>query len=175
MKIRTLTAVPVLIVLLVAASACGDGPTKPAASGTPGTPVPGATATRPPIPADFGPAPTLGGNVKTISPAHAAQVKQAVTRSPDPGIPHGLCAEVTFDGLPENAQWFRIAFDGAEVTTRLVWVVASKVDPKDGRVCYAPTEGFTVGKHSAALSVQDPRNPAAAAKQVVGWAFEVTP
>ena len=172
MKIRTLFAVSLIAALSLAAVACGDGPATPAGTGTVGA---NALATAPGIPADFGPAPTLGGNVKTISPAHAALVTQASTRSPNAGIPKGLCAEVTFDGLPENAQWFRIALDGKEVTTKLTWIVATQVDPKDGKVCYAPAEGFTLGKHSAALSIQDPRNPASPSKQVVGWAFEVTP
>lgn len=170
MKIRTLLVIPAFAALIVAAVACGDGPAKRPDAGTP---APGAT--RPGIPADFGPAPTLGGNVKTITPAHATLVSQASTRSPNAGVPKGLCAEVSFDGLPENAQWFRIAFDDKEVTPKLTWIVASTTDPKNGKVCYAPAEGFPVGKHSAALSVQDPRNPTAPTKQVVAWAFEVTP
>ncbi len=170
MKFRTLLALPFVALLVVAAAACGDGPAKPAG---PGTPDPGATATRPPIPADYGPAPKLGGNVTSISPAHAAQVKQASTRSPVADRPKGLCADVTFDGLPENGLWFRIAFDGKEVTTKLSWTVDNQAAPTKGRTCYAPAEGFTVGKHTAALSVQDPNNQAAASKQVVGWAFEV--
>ncbi len=172
MEIRKLFLLPAFAVLLCVNAACGDGPTK-AADAT--STAASSSPTRPPIPADFGPAPTLGGNVKTISPAHAALVKQATTRSPSAEVPHGLCAEVTFDGLPENAQWFRVAFDDKEVTEKLTWIVASKTDPKDGKVCYAPVEGFTAGKHSAALSVQDPRNPASKPKQVVAWAFEVTP
>lgn len=172
MNIRVLFATSLMVALSLAAVGCGDGARTPAAGGTVAA---NASPTRPGIPADFGPAPTLGGNVRTISPAHAALVSQASTRTPNAGVPKGLCAEVTFDGLPENAQWFRLALDGKEVTTKLTWIVASKVDPKDGKVCYAPAEGFTIGKHSAALSVQDPRNPASPSKQVVGWAFEVTP
>ena len=82
---------------------------------------------------------------------------------------------MNFDGLPENGLWFRVAFDGKEVTTKLSWAVDSKENPTNGRLCYAPAEGFPVGKHSAALSVQDPNNPAAPTRQIVGWAFEVTP
>ncbi|MEO6043220.1 MAG: hypothetical protein ABIQ47_04780 [Tepidiformaceae bacterium] len=92
MKIRTLLAVSLFAALSLAAVACGDGPAKPPGAGTP---APGAT--RPGIPADFGPAPTLGGNVKTITPAHAALVSQASTRSPNARVPKGLCADVTFD------------------------------------------------------------------------------
>lgn len=163
-------------------AACGDGPessSDPAAPTPIRTPMPnttpGGATTRAPIPDDFGPAPTLGGNVLRISPAHSEKVKQAVTRTANPQRPSGLCAEVTFDGLPENAQWFRIAFDDKEVTSRLVWIITSQTNPKDGRVCYAPDDGFTVGKHLAAMSVQDPRNPTAPIKQVVSWAFEVIP
>lgn len=180
MRLRTLFVLPGAVAL-IALGACGDGPDKAG-----GTPAPGRTAaavnstpdgspTRKPIPDDFGPAPRLGGNVLKISPAHAEKVKQSSTRSPNPQRPNGLCAEVTFEGLPENAQWFRIAFDDREVTSKLTWIVASQTDPKDGKVCYAPEAGFTVGKHSAAISVQDPRNPTAATKQIVGWAFEVIP
>ena len=172
MKMPKLLVPAAFAALLCLGVACGDGPAKPVGEGTPAA---SGSPTRPPIPADFGPAPTLGGNVKTITPAHAAQVKQASTRSPSAQVPHGLCAEVTFDGLPENAQWFRVAFDDKEVTEKLTWIVATQTDPKDGKVCYAPTEGFAAGKHSAALSVQDPRNPASKPKQVVGWAFEVIP
>ena len=172
MKIRTLLAAPAFALILFATAACGDGPAKTAGGGAVGAPV---SATAPAIPADFGPAPKLGGNVKTISPAHAAQVKQASTRSPVAATPKGLCADVNFDGLPENGLWFRVAFDGKEVTTKLSWAVDSKENPTNGRLCYAPAEGFPVGKHSAALSVQDPNNPAAPTRQIVGWAFEVTP
>ena len=71
MKIRTLLAAPAFTLILFATAACGDGPAKTAGGGAAGAP---ASATAPAIPADFGPAPKLGGNVKTISPAHAAQV-----------------------------------------------------------------------------------------------------
>lgn len=182
MRFRLLLAVPGLLSALALGAACGDGPDSSSGEGVPTpirTPVPNTTpdgsATRKPIPDDFGPAPTLGGNVLKISPGHAEKVKQAATRTTNPQRPVGLCAEVSFEGLPENAQWFRIAFDEKEVTSKLVWIVATQTNPKDGKVCYAPEEGFTVGKHSAAISVQDPRNALAASKQVVGWAFEVIP
>ncbi|MBA4179476.1 MAG: hypothetical protein C0506_02710 [Anaerolinea sp.] len=182
MRSRPLVLLAVLPAALALFAACGDGPDNPSGGGVPTpirTPVPNATPdgspTRKPIPDDFGPAPALGGNVLKVSPAHAEKVKQAATRTANPQRPAGLCAEVTFEGLPENAQWFRIAFDDREVTSKLVWIVATQTNPRDGKVCYAPEEGFTVGKHSAAISVQDPRNALAASKQVVGWAFEVVP
>lgn len=148
-------------------TACGDGPDAPAAT-------PGATGT-PGIPEDFGPAPVLGGNITSITPEHGASVTQASTRTTNLGNPRGICAEVTFDGLPQYAQWFRMAVDGVEVTEELLWIVPTREQPTTGKVCFTPEAGLAVGKHTAALAVQDPNNPLADSKQVVGWAFEVVP
>ena len=60
----------------------------------------------------------------------------------------------------------------SEVTTKMTWVAAS-ADALEGRGCYAPAEGFAPGRHYAAVSVQDPNNPAANPRQVVGWEFDV--
>lgn len=158
---RALLALCLPAVLLLAA-ACGDGPDPVP------TPTPTADLTT------FGPPPDLGGNILKVYPPHGATVSQASTRSPDPSRPGGICAEVSFEGTPQYGQWFRMAVDGVEVTDRLTWVVPTQQDPKNGRVCYAPAEGLTPGRHEAALAVQDPLNPAAPTKQVVGWAFMVT-
>lgn len=152
-------------------AACGDGadvadPTTDAsASGSP-------TVDQ----GEFGPAPKLGGNITALSPAYAQRVKQAATRSPDPSRPNGLCAEVNFEDLAgqDTLRWFRIAYDSTEVTADLTWLVApNEKDRSGGTVCFAPKEGLTVGKHTAAISVEDPNNPAAPRKQIVAWAFEV--
>lgn len=150
-------------------AACGDGPDSPATGATPG-----ATGT-PGIPADFGPAPVLGGNITKITPEHAAKVPQASTVTKNLGDPKGICAEVTFEGLPQYAQWFRMAVDGTEVTDQLLWIIPTREAPTTGKVCFTPEQGLAVGKHTAALAVQDPNNPLADSKQVVGWAFEVVP
>ena len=157
---------------LLAFAACGDGPDDAETT-------PSADATRTPggIPEDFGPAPKLGGNIDGITPEHGQKVTQFDTRSPDPGRPRGLCAQVNFKDLggQDTLRWFRMAYDGVEVTPELTWIVAPETgDRSGGRVCYAPDKGFTVGKHTAAISVADPNNVNVPAKQTIGWAFEVT-
>jgi hypothetical protein len=165
------------------ASACGDGadpgPTAtPTATGTAQvvqTAEPGrATITATSNQTGFGPAPTLGGHVNALSPEHGQRIPQAQTRTIDPGNPRGICAEVDFEGLPENVLWFRFALDGREYTTQLVWVVPTDVNPEEGKMCYAPEEGIPVGMHDAAIVVQDPSDTAAATREVVSWRFEVT-
>lgn len=156
----------------LAFAACGDGADDDDADATPDA----ETSSTPGIPGDFGPAPKLGGNITALRPEHAASVKQATTRSPDPTRPRGLCAEVSFDDLggQDTLRWFRIAYDSTEVTGELTWALAPKEEDRSGgTVCFAPTEGLAVGKHTAAISVQDPNSPAAPTKQLVAWAFEV--
>ncbi len=177
MRLRYCLLASVVPALLVLAAACSDDvktvfPTSIASPGTPGVGGSPATAGGG---GEFGESPKLGGNILTVAPAWAARVTQASTRTIDARSPRGVCASVTFDGLPENAQWFRMAVDGQEVTAKLTWLVKSTTDPKDGTVCYAPEQGLTVGKHQAAISVQNPRNLQEPTKQIVGWAFEVTP
>lgn len=162
------------------AAACGDGPSSDPTS----TPT-SATRTVSTPPGGFGPAPVLGGNVKTLTPAHGTRVTQAATRTTNAKLPHGMCAEVSFDGLPETGQWFRLAFDGKEVTASkdVYWILSSSPsdpskiteNPKGGKVCYAPADGFTIGIHQAAITVQNPRNPSEPTREAIGWAFEVTP
>jgi hypothetical protein len=148
-----------------------DSTSTPAAAVT-GTPA-DATATA--AVGEFGPAPELGGNVLEVIPAHGARVSQQSTRSPDPQRPGGVCARVSFDGLPENAQWFRMQVDNTEVTSQLTWVVANADSPEGGRVCWAPATGLSAGRHTVGIRVSDPKNPAAPAKQTVAWSFEVVP
>jgi hypothetical protein len=91
----------------------------------------------------------------------------------DPSRPGGVCAEVTFDGLPENAQWFRMAINGVEVTQKLTWFVATNDTPKEGSVCYSPKEGLPVGRVQVALVVQNPNNVNETTRQIAAWEFEV--
>lgn len=171
MDLRKLSLVAVLCAALSFA-ACGDGPDDDADPTT----DPASSATAGGDEAEFGPPPTLGGNITALSPAYGERVKQAATRSPNPARPNGLCAEVNFDNLSgqDTLRWFRIAYDTAEVTGDLTWVVAPDENQRSGgTVCYAPEEGLSVGKHQAAISVEDPNNPAAPRKQIISWGFEV--
>jgi len=159
-----MTALPLAALALVA---CGDG----------GDSEPEATPTIDPTVSiqTFGPAPNLGDNIVKVTPAHATQVTQLSTRTNDPTLPKGFCVDVTFEGLPGSGQWFRMAFDGQEITTEATWTnIKPSLDAAEtGTVCYAPPEGFKVGKHQAAVSVMDPNT--FETRKVVGWGFEVIP
>ena len=174
MNLRYLLFVPGLSLVWLAA-ACSDTPSSapPTAAAstptvTPATPATGATP-------DLGPAPELGGYVLKVSPAHATQVKQSATRSPDGGRPNGVCFDADFANTPEYGQWFRMAVDGVEVTTKLTWILPTQNAPTKGTACYAPTNGLTVGRHEAAVSVQNPKNLTEKPRQTIGWRFDVTP
>ena len=181
MGARTAFVAAVLAAVLLLA-ACGSDSGKTLGSGerlshTPTVPssvtvtVPaGATAS-----GSAEPAPVLGGNVTAISPVHGATVRQITTTSPDPQNPHGVCAKVDFTDLPENFQWFRMVFDGQEVTSQLVLIAKSTEAPKDGSICYAPEKGFSVGHHIAGVAVESPRDPTASPRQIVQWSFDVVP
>lgn len=161
---RTLTIGGAALAALVALGACGDGP----GDGQP-TPTPGSTSTD-----GFGPAPTLGSAITQITPAHAAKVSVSSMKNLPPG--KGICFEADFGGLQESGQWFRMAVDANEVTTKLTWIVATNESPKGGTACFTPpADGLSVGMHTAAVSVQNPRNTAEPARQVVAWKFEVVP
>ncbi|MFN0094387.1 MAG: hypothetical protein ACKVVT_06375 [Dehalococcoidia bacterium] len=131
--------------------------------------VPAATPTP-----QIGPSPTLGNYIPTITPGNGQSVTQIDTRSPNPERPRGVCFEADFKDLPETGLWFRMAFDGVEVTEKLVWILSNRENPTGGRACYAPPEGFSVGRHAAAVSVRHPSNPNEPLRQVVAWVFEVT-
>lgn len=183
MNVRALFVTTVSAAMLLLAAACGDSGSKTADSGaklaqTPANqtvPPTKAGSPTPAIPADFGPPPILGGNITKISPEHGQKVTQKSTQSPNPDRPGGICAEVNFKDLPENFQWFQMAVDDQRVTEKLTLVAASQNNPTDGKICYAPAAGLSVGKHSAAIAVQSPRDPSVPTRQVVAWAFEVTP
>lgn len=155
---------------LFAFAACGDG------NPVPTTPTVRPSAT-PAVPADgFGPAPVLGGNIVKITPEHAARVTRASTITTNNVNPKGVCVNVNFDNLPTYGQAFRFIVDEKDVTAGgdTVWIVASTSAPKDGTLCYSPKGGLPIGKHTAAIGVQDSNNVNAPFKQVVAWAFEVT-
>ncbi len=162
-----LIATPLLLASLFFA-ACGDGPDAPLVAPT-ATPTAGGTP-------GFGPPPVLGGNILVLSPEHAASVPRVATAMVGQLSPRGVCAQVSFEGLPQSGQWFRMAVDGEEVTASsdVYWFVSSQ-EAEGGTICYAPEAGLEPGRHTAALSVTDPMNPAAEARQLVGWAFDVTP
>jgi hypothetical protein len=175
--IRPTIVLPAVLAMLALAAACGDGADKPSGSPTVSAPTAGASTTpaatgtkRPTDP--FGPAPKLGGSMDKISPEHASTVAQATTRSPNPQRPNGACAEVNFRTNAQDFRWFRMAFDGAEVTTKLT-LVAPAEDSDVGKVCYAPSGGFAVGRHQVALSVEDPDNVTRGPIELIAWEFNV--
>ncbi len=184
-----------VLVTTVVTAACGDGAqTPPPGDGADSSPSPltaagnrktqtaaaaGPTQEAKPTPTPDsqpypGPAPKLGGNVKGITPANGQAITQLDSQSPNPERPRGVCVEADFTDLPQNVLWFRVAVDGAEVTEKLTVLVASRDSPTGGRLCYAPKEGLPVGRHTAAVSVQNPSNPNEPPKQLVSWRFEVT-
>jgi hypothetical protein len=158
-----LIATPLVLVSLFAAS-CGDGP----------DPVPTPTPTQ--ERSSWSQPPVLGGNVLVVSPEHASSVPRSATAMVGEASPRGVCAEVSFQDLPQSGQWFRMAVDGVEVTASsdIYWFISSQ-DAEGGTICYAPAAGLEPGRHTAAIAVQNPTNPAADARQTVGWEFEVTP
>ncbi|MGH2610861.1 MAG: hypothetical protein ACRDHF_17405, partial [Tepidiformaceae bacterium] len=92
-----------------------------------------------------------------------------------PQAVQGICAEVTYEGLPQNNRSFQMAFDDDIVTQELTLLLleGTEADPIRGLICYATEEGLPLGVHSAAVAVQDPNNLAGPPDEVVGWKFEV--
>lgn len=181
MRPRPFARAFILGLALGLATSCGDGPDKPPTTSAAATTV--ATPARTPIagsalptntPDLMGPGPRLGGNVTVVSPQHGSQVRQAATR-PSASNRTGLCFEADFKNLPETILWYRLRIDGDEVTTKMTWAVSSQDQPTGGRGCYAPAEGLPIGRHSAAVAVQNPNNPSEPTRQLVTWAFEVIP
>ena len=179
MNTRMLAAGALCLGLSVVSCACTSNSDTTALSGanlakTPENRLITPTATPLAVSSTNEPAPVLGGNITAISPQHGAKVKQAATLSPNPNQPHGVCAAVNFKDLPENFQWFRMVFDGEEVTQKLS-LIAANAQAQDGEICYAPEKGFSVGHHIAGVAVQSPRDPNAATRQIVQWSFDVVP
>jgi hypothetical protein len=165
-----LAAIAVLIVVAVVAAGGGDDDDD--ANAAPGEETP----TR--VPEDaIGPAPTMTDHIQKVTPEHGSKVQQAQTiESPNGG--RGICAEVRYEGLPQNNLHFLMALDGELVLpakTSVILLEGTEANPIRGLLCHG-TEGgpgLSPGIHSAAVSVQDPNNLNAAASEVVGWKFEV--
>jgi hypothetical protein len=167
---RFLRWVPfVALALALVAVACGDGADAPTSTPT-ATPAAADSADNGP----FGRAPQLGENVTDVAPKHASSVRRATLRPTSFDRPGGICFDVNFEGFDSgNLQWFRFALDGVEQTTELTWFPRAENTQATG--CYMPTELPAVGVHEAAVSVQNPSNLSEPTRQVVEWAFEVTP
>lgn len=172
MRRSLLTLVAATTAAAALLAACGDGPDKTVAT----TPTPAAakgTAAAPSIPADFGPAPKLGGNVTDIFPKHGSKVT-AASLAPRGNEPRGVCFTADLTVTKDVAlQWFFLAVDGKEVTPTLLWNVNSTATIAIG--CHQPKDPLPAGKHTAAVAFQDPSKLNATPIQVVGWAFEVVP
>ncbi len=172
---------PIALLALVALglAACSSNTNKTVANAatvaaqyTP-TQVGGATATpaASPTVAWPGPAPKMTANITAIFPANGAKVTQASTRLNKNTQLGGVCADISFASPVQSIQWFRMAVDAKEVTAKLTVLV--KADRKTGQICYAVDAGIPVGKHTAAVSVQDPSDTTGKILQIVAWAFEV--
>lgn len=165
--------------LLILAGGDDDGPVQ----GGGNTPIPTAPPRNTPASGEFGDPPRLGDNVEAVAPEHAQTVSQSSTLPLAGGTqPGGVCATVNFDDFgtsPETVRWFQMAFDGELVTQDTTVFFRGENsdtgDPTGMELCYMPDEGLPVGMHTAAVSVSDPNIPAAPARQVVGWSFEVAP
>ncbi|MEX1104268.1 MAG: hypothetical protein WED87_08455, partial [Dehalococcoidia bacterium] len=154
-----------VIAAVIILSAGGDDDPA-AASGT-------ATPTSP-ASDDFGQPPVMTPHIHTVSPDHAGRIQKAQTVE-RPNSSSGVCAEVTYQDLPQNNLMFQVAVDGEIVTpsTTVEIIEGTFEDPKRGRICYATPEGLALGVHSAAVAVQDPNNLTGPPTEVVGWKFEV--
>jgi hypothetical protein len=134
-----------------------------------------STPTATSVPGDaFGAAPTMTDHIHVVVPAHAETIQQGDTiERSDRSI--GICAEVTYQDLPQNNLMFQMAIDGEIVTPdTTIEITEGTFDaPERGRLCYATEEGLALGVHDAAVAVQDPNNLSGPPSEVVGWKFEV--
>ncbi|MEX0784206.1 MAG: hypothetical protein WD557_16315 [Dehalococcoidia bacterium] len=158
----------VIAAVMILSAGGDDDPTL--AAGTP-------TPTRAPSDA-FGPTPTMTEHVSEVLPAHGERIQQQATRRGAATLtPRGVCAVVSYKDLPENNQWFRIAVDDKEVTAEKDSVTlildGTEADPQGATMCYAPPDGLSLGLHSAAIAVQDPKSTGGVPQELVAWKFEV--
>ena len=161
--------------LLFMAGGDGDSPADGSVATATASPV-----SNTPVSEKFGDPPRLGDNVEEVLPAWGQSVTQAQTVPvPDLSQPAGACAVINFQDAPDQLRWFHMAYDGelvTHLTTAFLRSSASDPDNPDGAIlCYMPDEGLSVGVHTAAVSVTNPNDPNATPRQVVAWAFEVTP
>ena len=125
-----------------------------------------ASAAASATPAWPGPAPKMTANITDITPKHGIQVNQASTRQDKNTQLGGVCAKISFADPVQSIQWFRMVLDTTEVTAKLTVLVSS--DQKTGTICYATATGIPVGRHTAAVSVQDPSDTTGKILQIVG-------
>ena len=86
----------------------------------------------------------------------------------------GICATVNYKDLPENQLWFRMAVDDKEVTPELsLFLVGTQAAPEGATMCYAPKDGLAIGRHSAAIIVQNPNSTSGPPQETVAWKFDV--
>ncbi|MGE3076956.1 MAG: helix-turn-helix transcriptional regulator [Dehalococcoidia bacterium] len=111
--------------------------------------------------------------VVAVTPGDGTEVSQASTRSSEPGDVNGACAAIRFVSQAVNGQWFRLWLDGTEVTHQSTWVLPG-TQPEEGKLCYAPEEGFAVGTHSARLEIGDPAGGSPPPGET-SWSFVVGP
>lgn len=107
----------------------------------------------------------------TGRPAGGAVVSQADTRTSGPADTRGVCAIVSFTSRAPDARWYRMTFDGTDVTSRLTWV--RQPDMTGGEGCYAPAEGFEPGEHAVEIILANPAWDGGMLKAV--WNFTVLP
>lgn len=181
----------IMVALLVLVAGCGSSGNKTVENGgsiaSKFTPTPLGAPTATPnatisasqtaaagaTPAWPGPAPKMTANILDITPKHGIQVNQASTKLDKSSGLGGVCAKISFADPVQNIQWFRMVLDTTEVTAKLTVLVSA--DQQTGTICYATDAGIPVGRHTAAVSVQDPSDTTGKILQLVGWAFEVVP
>ena len=163
--------------VLLLTAACGGGSGNKTLSGAASaaanmpTPASSASATA----EAFGPAPAMTANITTISPKHGSSISQNATRSPNPKLPGGACAEVSFTDPVQDVRWFHVSLDGVEITGTADFAAVIHTNGTTGTICDAPAAGFPVGRHTVRIFILDPNNMAAAPMQSVAWSFEVVP
>jgi hypothetical protein len=177
-SVRAAAAACAAVILSATLAACGGGGGERDPRPTRTLPATGPTQTAralTPTPTpQVGANPTLGNYIPAITPGNGQTVTQLDTQTRDPNRPRGVCFQADFKDLQETGLWFRMAFDGKEVTEQLVWIVSNREDPEGGRACYAPPQGFTIGRHQVAVSVRSPNNPNEPPRQLVAWTFDVS-
>jgi len=162
------------VLLLVAACGGGGGNKTLNQAATVAANMPTAASSASATAEAFGPAPAMTANITSISPKQGASVTQNATRSPNPKLPGGACAEVSFANPVQDVRWFHVSLDGVEITGTADFAAVIHTDRTTGQVCDAPAAGFPVGRHTVRIFILDPNNLAAAPMQSVAWTFAVT-
>jgi DNA-binding CsgD family transcriptional regulator len=116
------------------------------------------------------PTPPAAKHILSVNPPDGGTIGQAATRSDRQATPGGLCAEVSFVGLPETGQWFRISVDGVDVTHDATWVLSSP-SAATGRLCFESEAGLLPGPHRAEITASDPHGGPVLER--LAWDFRV--